>query len=278
MALIKCKYCGNEISDKAIKCVHCGKDLSIGIEDNNPNKKRLIKIMTTIIVICILIAVGITVPIIVTKKKNQEIERIRIEEANNRIQKVIDDIDSIGEITLSSKDILDVINKEYLELPEEDRSKVSNYNKLKSAYDKVSMLELESTGSQESNKVANNEVNKTDNKNVLDKIKRKVDSADTIIDTYLQEMNNSSDYISFINNKSRVLEQAKEYLDEAYELCGNEKEFDTLKIKINNAKKNIPVNPKINLDSDASNFLDKLRDLAYDLYALELEIIDLYEE
>ncbi len=39
MALIKCKNCGKEISDKATKCVHCGENF-INNDNNNTNIKK----------------------------------------------------------------------------------------------------------------------------------------------------------------------------------------------------------------------------------------------
>ena len=40
MSLIKCKYCGEKISDKAIRCPHCNKDLNVNLTENEQNGKE----------------------------------------------------------------------------------------------------------------------------------------------------------------------------------------------------------------------------------------------
>jgi hypothetical protein len=43
MALINCKNCGKQISDKANSCIHCG--VSIILSDNNENKEQTLTII-----------------------------------------------------------------------------------------------------------------------------------------------------------------------------------------------------------------------------------------
>ena len=274
MALIKCPQCGRDISDRADSCIHCGLDLK-NTDPNEKKKHKGIKVLIVTIIVLVLASAGISVPIIINNIKKNEAEKIKIEEEQKRIQKVIDEIDSIGEVTVNSKSELDIINHDYMELSEEERIKVTNYEKLKTSNDKLTMLEIAKS---------NEENNRYENKNddlltTLEKIEKKVKNADVITERYLKEMNTyGSDLINFINTRGRVLDSVYEYMDDAYKLCGNEKKFGELKTKLSKAKSDIPKNVNISSNDQVQKHLDVLEDLSYDLYVVELEVIDLYDE
>ncbi len=58
MALIKCKNCGKDISDKATTCVHCGAKV-----DSKKNNKKLFLLLAIILVIIIVVGVVVIIKI-----------------------------------------------------------------------------------------------------------------------------------------------------------------------------------------------------------------------
>lgn len=76
MALIKCKECGKEISDKATTCPGCGAKTEMAINNNNNNNKNIIIAISIIVIIA---TIGITTYFIRTSNSLYKYSRETIE-------------------------------------------------------------------------------------------------------------------------------------------------------------------------------------------------------
>ena len=135
MALIKCPNCGKEISDKAVSCVNCGfttrNDNIVDLEGdfNSNNKKTRWKIIIVIITILIIMTAIIVVKIV----SNNKVDEVS--------QSVMNDIDSIGEVTLDDAELIEKTISRYSTLTEKQKNQVKNYSVLLDAEDQLRQLQ-----------------------------------------------------------------------------------------------------------------------------------------
>ncbi len=134
MALIKCPECDKEISDKATCCPNCGNPLII---DNNEkiqqkNHKKLIVLISLLVVVAILSIVMIIMGVFSNEEKPDAIS-----------QKMKDDINTIGEVTLDDEELINNLFDTYASLTEKQKNNVDNYNVLLESQDKLRELQKE---------------------------------------------------------------------------------------------------------------------------------------
>ena len=267
MALIKCPECGKELSDKARTCVQCGYVLN---DDNNTpeqsntmeqssttektnatNKKKGVLVIA--IACMVLVAAFVVIMLVRSDKSGNTDNSGKSEETTEEltispeVEGLIKSIDSIGEVSFASQDVIEDLDNKYNALADSDKAQVSNYDKLKSAKESLSKLEED-----------------------YNKIKDYIDDADKEFDKFLNYAN-TSDPMSSYNSNISMMTNVKNMLRDARTVCGDTEAFKTLKNYINTAISDTPTSTVYD-NNGLSYELDKHEILAKDFYDIQIEL------
>ena len=266
MSLIKCPECGKEISDKAAYCVNCG--YSLAWDEQKP--RRVNKTIIVIITIIIVAALCVSGVMIYKHYSNDDIVETDIK--NQQVEDVINAIAKLEEITINDRTEIDRINAMYSSLSDEDKKLVTNYDKLMSANNKMAMLNVGNSKEKTTEKQTEqkNDINLDSTyKNLNDKLKQ----ADDTYTSFLNNLQYSSDQVRVYNNNLSKLNNTKQLLDQAYNICGDHKELQSVKKKIQTAKNSLPTS-RVKDTDDLLGQLDKHEQFSYDLYNARLEVAE----
>ncbi len=152
MALINCPKCGAMISDKAEKCIKCGnpmKEITTNVELSEKDSNNTIQIINNNaktsgkkkIIICsiiLLVVITIIVSIFIIKPTGKDSNSSGA--TDEVAQKMVDDINAIGDVTLDDEELITKLVERYNSLTDEQKKQVNNYATLLNASDKLDTL------------------------------------------------------------------------------------------------------------------------------------------
>ncbi len=261
MAIIKCPNCGNNISDKSIKCIHCNyqlASLNANIDSQNTEKRKVkskkkgwlfaaIPIAVFVMLACSIIS------IIVLNKNGVSTSKVN----DDNVKKVIQDIDSLGEVTADDKTKLSRVEMEYLQLSDEEKAQVTNFDKLEKAENKIAIAGAFEEADKYSAENSSNK--KLEN---FKKVQNKYWSLSTKALDVSDRFTNITDasQVSYIYGYSQLdFIDIQSDLQDMYDQCGSDPQLKHLKSLIKDAKNTVPTR---NYNSDAKGASDMLRDMA----------------
>ena len=261
MAIIKCPNCGNNISDKSIKCIHCNyqlASLNANIDSQNTEKRKVkskkkgwlfaaIPIAVFVMLVCSIIT------IIVLNKNGVSTSKVN----DDNVKKVIQDIDSLGEVTADDKTKLSRVEMEYLQLSDEEKAQVTNFDKLEKAENKIAIAGAFEEADKYSAENSSNK--KLEN---FKKVQNKYWSLSTKALDVSDRFTNITDasQVSYIYGYSQLdFIDIQSDLQDMYDQCGSDPQLKHLKSLVKDAKNTVPTR---NYNSDAKGASDMLSDMA----------------
>jgi len=265
MSLIKCPECGKEISDKAAHCVNCGYSLAWEEQRSGHEKRKLIVITITVIIVAVLCVSGVMI------YKHYNDSNAETDIKNQQVEDVINAIAKLDEITINDRAEIDRINVMYSSLSDEDKKLVTNYDRLMTANNKMAMLSVDDNKESTTTEKQTEQKNDIDLDGIYRDINKILKQADDTYTSFLNVLQYSGDQVKEYNNNLSKLNSTKQSLDQAYKLCGDHKELQSLKKKIQTAKYSLPVSKVKNVD-EMLDQLNKHEQFSYDLYNAQLEV------
>ncbi len=226
----------------------------MGIDTKEKKTKKSLKWLYIAIPVAVFVLLlGSVVTIIVLYKTSDKLNKPDEE----KIQMVIDDIDSLGDVTASDQTKVNRIEMEYMQLSAEEKSAVTNIDKLVNAKNKIAIAAV---GEEADNYVAKDTSNKkADN---FKKVQNKYWSLSTKALDVSDRFTNITDasQVSYIYGYSQLdFIDIQSDLQDMYDQCGSDPQLKHLKSLVKDAKNTVPTR---NYNSDAKGASDMLRDMA----------------
>ncbi len=275
MALINCPNCNETVSDRAEKCIHCGYMLnsaaSSGVTGSKPKKRKAGKIFLVLFILLILGGGAATAIYFLNTNKEEVQPSESQQEDNSQVEEIISAIDGLGEISINSKSEVDKINTMYNALSEEDKSKITNYEKLVTANNKIAMLQVAEDSKKTSDKP---KLTKSSEKEAFIKIIDALDSASQNVISLSEACNDVDLWAYQFNSNSWKLDSAKKSLQKAYDLCGIYKKFSKLKKTIKKAIDDAPSTERIG-ESEVVDKLNSMTIFLQDMREINTEVVDI---